>query len=389
MGGPRRAARAGRRREHVCQICRRERIAIKASGFRLAAVSASGGWVECDLPRLRSVLADPVLRTLADRSAHEHSVPRIQAAVVGDATLRPSLEATFHATLDRVVLHTHPVYVNAFACMDAGRDARCGAIREPFVWVGYHAPGFALGRAIDRACVTFRRCHNHPPQAIVLASHGLIASGRTADEVIETTERFVEAGRKEFGPVERAAVEPAAPPPVLVAWAAALRSAIRKPGVLVEPASVGGLIGGTDARVTAAVPDDVVCHLHEVPVVSIDTPPVDWARSTPAVVRRSRGTIRVAGLGYVVVSMGPIAGQNIAENLLANLLVRELVARKGGLTPLPADEIDYLEMMDSERTVRRSPPGPEREYAEPCRSSFPCRAADSGSWTLTIRTLSR
>ncbi len=199
-----------------------DRLWIKASGVKLAEVTASTGHLTLDLPALRRSLDDPRLAVLPPREAHEESVQRIQRLV--DSPLRPSLETSFHATLpQRVVLHTHSVYVNAFTCMEGGRDALAGI--GP--WVGYATPGYLLGRLVADA----HRATG--ADRFVLENHGLITAGDDAAEAIAAHEEVIGLGRKYFGDVPAGSVEVAPPHPDAAAWAARRQIAF---GGVVRPA---------------------------------------------------------------------------------------------------------------------------------------------------------
>ncbi|MBV9085866.1 MAG: class II aldolase/adducin family protein, partial [Acidobacteriaceae bacterium] len=81
---------------------------IKASGLTMADVGTHGGYVAIDLQ-----LALEMLR-----------VGRWNNDLLSTkGRLRHSMEAGFHALLGHVVLHTHPVYLNALACMEGGKEA--------------------------------------------------------------------------------------------------------------------------------------------------------------------------------------------------------------------------------------------------------------------------
>lgn len=285
---------------------------IKASGFRLAEVTAERGHLAVDLPNLLGVLRSPELLNLPDRAAHERSVALIQETVKGESKLRPSLETSFHAVLGRVVLHTHPVYVNAFTCMEGGRAALAEALGEEPVWVPYYTPGYVLGREVDRAAQKYRAKHGRLPAAIVLENHGLIASGDSAEEVIAVTKRYVEVGKRAFGEIG-----------VDYSMSSVSSGRLCEASLTIPLDSPGPL-----------VPDDVVCGVHAI------RPPGDDPRE--------RGITRAAG-GYRIHGPTPTAVRNIAENLLANLLIHHLIARRGRPRLLPDGEVAYLAGMDSEK----------------------------------------
>ena len=123
----------------------REKMLIKTSGYRLSQVTQNAGYMEVDLRALLSLLRDKTLSGLSEADAHELFMDRVNA-LAGKGSKRPSLETSFHAVLGRVVLHTHPVYVNAFACMTHGKQALQEACGRPVLWVPLFSPWLCAGR---------------------------------------------------------------------------------------------------------------------------------------------------------------------------------------------------------------------------------------------------
>ena len=327
------------------------RMWIKASGVRLREVTRDSGYVETDLPSLVALMRHPDLTARSRSQAHEEFVRRLQTSP------RPSLEIGFHAVLTRVVLHPHPVYVNAFACMEGGEAALAEALSEPVVWVRYEPPGYALGAEVDTVAAGFQRTHGHLPATIVLSNHGLIAAGARGAEVIAATRRLVGAGKAHFGVVPARARAGAAPPRRLVAWGERFEQVLRRraPGrdVVVRATTRVALIQAArepDRWLTAGplVPDDVVYGGHKVWRAEVTDSAETWldreVRSEPA-----KMIVTVTGLGVVFAASGHHMVDAMEENLLAHVLTRQLIARRGRARVLPPDEIDYLRSMESEK----------------------------------------
>lgn len=337
------------------------RMWIKASGLRLGQVRPGFGYVEIDVPALVALLDDLAVAALPRAEAHEAAVAGTQAAVVGAVSLRPSLETTFHAVLGRVVLHTHAVYVNAFACRAGGAEALAEAPDEPPLWVPYATPGYALGRAVAGAVRDWTTTHSYPPDTILLANHGLITSAQTAKQVAALTEKVVQHGRATFGALPDHACAEAAPTASLVVWADGLRTALAhrfrlapqtfaaRPAMrraLLEAAKEPEqfLLGGP------LVPDDVVYGGHRVWAADAADSPAAWVDDNPAAWPET-GRLIVAVRGLGVVLAGPSAAflDAMEENLLAHVLIRQLIARHGTAQPLPPEEVQYLLAMESEK----------------------------------------
>lgn len=309
------------------------RMWIKASGFRLADVAPDHGHVVTDVAALVASIRDPALAALPRRQAHETSVGHVQAAVRDGGRFRPSLETGVHAALPaRVVLHTHAVFVNALSCMEGGERA----LGDLGPVVAYEPPGYALAVAVDRAW----RARRTEAPLIALANHGLIAMGETPDAALAATRRTVAAAEAFFGPLEADACADALPPPALVEWAARMRT--RAP--VVRPTKLAALLDAATEpdrwlRAGPLVPDDVVYFGRHVPLA-------DKADAMPA------GPLApvtvVAGLGVVLAGASDAAVDAIEETLLAHVLIRRLIARRGQPRTLPGHEIDYLVAMESE-----------------------------------------
>ncbi|MCC6187618.1 MAG: class II aldolase [Anaerolineales bacterium] len=335
----------------------RTRLWIKASGLRLAQLREGFGYVELDLAALVALVRDPLLRAAPRATAHAEAVRRVQAAVFGDNSLRPSLETTFHALLGPVVLHTHPIYVNALTCLAGGQALLAEALGVLPTWVPYAAPGYALGVAVDQA----RAASGEPaPAAIYLANHGLVAAGETAEAVIAATKRAGALGKRVFGALAAEALETMAPPAGLAHWASELAMALQRlagwpAGAAVRPTCYGALHGAATEpeRWLAAgplVPDDVVYNGRRVWVAPAQMPAARWLSAQPdAQGEAGRLVVAVAGRGVVVAAASEALAEAMEATLLAHVLIRRLVARRGTARPLAPEEVAYLAEMESER----------------------------------------
>jgi rhamnose utilization protein RhaD (predicted bifunctional aldolase and dehydrogenase) len=178
---------------------------VKASGVSLRDIEERGFVL---------VRRGPILELL-DR-------PRVSDAAVIDGMLaarvdsfgsiRPSVETLFHAYLlslpgIRFVGHTHPTPVNAILCARGGEAAIAGRLFPDEivccgpapVWVPYVDPGQPLAREIRSRVEAHIDAHNAPPRIILMQNHGLIALGRTAQEVESATAMFVKTARVLLG----------------------------------------------------------------------------------------------------------------------------------------------------------------------------------------------
>ena len=133
---------------------------IKASGAELADAERTPTFVAVDLEAARA-------------EAHGEGDGTCKSAVMDPAaTLRPSIETTFHALLDwPVVAHTHSIAAIVHAIAPDGIAAARDKLHDLDVAVTeYRKPGLDLTRAIA-AAITPRT------QVILLANHGLVVAG--------------------------------------------------------------------------------------------------------------------------------------------------------------------------------------------------------------------
>jgi rhamnose utilization protein RhaD (predicted bifunctional aldolase and dehydrogenase) len=344
------------------------RMWIKASGLRLAQLRAGFGYVETDLAALRTLLRNPALHALPPDEAHAAAVAGVHAAVTDSGGLRASLETTVHAMLDPLVLHTHPVYANAFTCMVGGEAALAEvcATHPQFLdvtWVPYATPGIALAYAIADSLGHNSSGASHRPPVILLSNHGLITHGSSPETLIALTARLAQLGRRVFGPLPAGALELVTPSPTQTAWAAAFQSALHHHSLLsssgvVCPARWASLhrsASQPDQWLCAGplVPDDVVYLRRQVFVAPARATPDEFAASL--VNRDLAGRLAVAVPGHGLFLAGPSVEyvRAMEENLLAHVLIRRLIAQAGGQPrPVAVTGVEALCAMEAEKYRR-------------------------------------
>lgn len=162
---------------------------VKASGRSLGSLSPA------ELCRLR---LDAVLTLMARPAPSEAELEAgLEAARAERGAGRPSVEAFLHALClreggARWVGHTHPVSVNSVLCSRLGAEpfrrhifpdavVVCGL--EPAV-VPYADPGLALARALRLELRRYQAAWGRPPKLLLMESHGLVALGQSAREVV-------------------------------------------------------------------------------------------------------------------------------------------------------------------------------------------------------------
>lgn len=140
-------------------------------------IKASGTWLSqaCD-----KEIFVPLLWSAAKKQA-ENGTGDYVSCVIGESTLRPSIETALHALLPQpVVVHCHAIDVIAHSVMQCGKDNLDNLLRGiNWAWVDYVKPGPDLATAVasklQNAAV--------PPDVIVLANHGLVVAGAGVEVV--------------------------------------------------------------------------------------------------------------------------------------------------------------------------------------------------------------
>lgn len=173
-------------------------LVVKASGARMDRADADD-FVVVDVEAAARVLDDP-RATQDDLSA--------LLAVRGDRRgRRASIETLVHVAAVHVggatwVAHTHPTAVVGLVSVEDGERLwqaplfpdEAVVVGRP-AWVGYEEPGLALGRAVARSIAGHGDRYGAPPRLVLLGNHGLVALGRSSDEVEAVTTMAVKAAR--------------------------------------------------------------------------------------------------------------------------------------------------------------------------------------------------
>ena len=157
-------------------------MAIKASGLRIAELTADRGLVKVDFSMLQNFYqqADRAQSIRLDRESGRV----VEKATIADGTnhCRPSIETGFHALLGKYVLHSHSVYANLITCAENGKKM----VEELFpndeaLFVPFAPPGFYLTLEVKE---TIERTQKEP-RVLFLKNHGLIVVGCTAAQALD------------------------------------------------------------------------------------------------------------------------------------------------------------------------------------------------------------
>jgi uridine kinase/ribulose-5-phosphate 4-epimerase/fuculose-1-phosphate aldolase len=146
-------------------------LIVKASGYKMSDVNFYHGFCVCDI--MGSV---PIFDSESDYRNYIISSKKFGKG-------NPSMEVGFHMNMaDKVIIHTHPLHLNALLCSKEGNDI----IRELFSdlsyeYIEYTIPGMNLCN---------RLANLNEKHIIFLENHGLIVGSETMNDGIVVTEEI-------------------------------------------------------------------------------------------------------------------------------------------------------------------------------------------------------
>jgi rhamnulose-1-phosphate aldolase/alcohol dehydrogenase len=148
---------------------------VKGSGSDLATIAPAG---------FTGLRLDEIL-PLAQRAAmtDEEMVAYLARCQIDPTMPRPSIETLLHAFVPHPhVDHTHPDAIGAIVGTVDGERLAEECFGADAVWIPYIRPGFALSKLVADAVA------EHPEATVVLlAKHGLVTWGQTAEESYAAT----------------------------------------------------------------------------------------------------------------------------------------------------------------------------------------------------------
>jgi rhamnose utilization protein RhaD (predicted bifunctional aldolase and dehydrogenase) len=174
---------------------------VKVSGSELRMAKESG-FVRCSMERVLALMDVP---GLDDKKTKEGLVAaKVDPADPG----HPSIEALLHALCLRLpgvdfVGHTHPVAINSITCSVNYEKAFAGRLFPDEivvcgpapVLVPYTDPGIPLAMAVGVRLDEYLDRYGQTPRVVIIQNHGLIALGRTPEQVEDITRMEVKVAR--------------------------------------------------------------------------------------------------------------------------------------------------------------------------------------------------
>ncbi len=148
---------------------------VKGSGSDLATMQAK------DFTPLRLEETLPLLER--DEMSDEEMVAHLARCQIDPAAPRSSIETLLHAFIPAAhVHHTHPDGINVLAGTKDGERLVDECFGEEAAWIPYIRPGFTLAKQVGLAV------RNNPNlRLVVLAKHGLVVWGDSAEEAYKRT----------------------------------------------------------------------------------------------------------------------------------------------------------------------------------------------------------
>ena len=156
-------------------------LIVKASGSKMADVNLHHGFCVCAMSGHL-----PTFNTETEYMDYIQSSKKV-------GTHRPSMETGFHMSMgDRVIIHTHPIHLNALLCSKESRAIIKGLFQDlSCEYIEYTMPGMNL--------VNRLREHDNTGRVVFLENHGLIVGGETTDEAMRLTEYINNKCKKWLG----------------------------------------------------------------------------------------------------------------------------------------------------------------------------------------------
>ena len=161
------------------------KMAIKASGFRLADIETDKAYAVLDGAAIRAFYQEHEPADFADVEKEGAAFTKEQTLTIeGLTAVRPSVEAGFHSILKTFVAHTHSVYANLATCTTSCKEIATQAFADAtytFGWVPYTDPGSNLTFAIRDELARVEAESGKVPSVILMQNHGIIVHDDDVD----------------------------------------------------------------------------------------------------------------------------------------------------------------------------------------------------------------
>lgn len=155
----------------------RDIMRIKASGKKIIDINKLDGFVD--------VYYNEIIRQMKRKSNEGIDLDFYK---VDNVKSKVSIEVYFHAILDKIVLHTHPVMLNSILASSKAKSL-VKSIFKSENFIKYVKPGYELGLEIKNK-VAKNLLTKRDNSEFYLQNHGLILSGDNVDVIIKRSEEI-------------------------------------------------------------------------------------------------------------------------------------------------------------------------------------------------------
>jgi ribulose-5-phosphate 4-epimerase/fuculose-1-phosphate aldolase len=135
---------------------------IKASGYRLTAVTKTSGYVKCHIPTLQEL--------------YQKNIETFEESIGG----KPSMESFFHLLPKSHIVHIHPTFFCKYLCSIQSKAIFTSNHFPNSLYVPYVKPGLPLAKSIFP--------HYTNESVIFLENHGIILLSDSVESMIELYE---------------------------------------------------------------------------------------------------------------------------------------------------------------------------------------------------------
>jgi len=336
---------------------------IKASGIALKDLNNEQGWRCLDVTEVLNILDDPELSLLGVQEREVKIIQKLLHCCVDDldTNLRPSVESHFHAMLNTVAIHLHPLAVAAFVCAKNGKAELFKLFshkKEAILWVPYANPGYSVAKRMRQEVEIYQSKHTSKPSVIFLQKHGLVISAETVSEAINLVyevvgickESIAQDSTQRFETPEEKMIQDA----VKIIYKCMQEFDCGKVTVrhfLDE--EIIRFISLDDAEALAALPAVIPEELAYSNGPAIWLEVCDMQSVTNAINRKLKEGKRVPTC-FVVKNLGLFVSSTeraipmIKEVISASLFIRRCSRNFGGVDPLTKTEREFIEEWESE-----------------------------------------
>ena len=163
---------------------------IKASGISLSEMTAESGIAKVNVKLVQAILQNSALQANSNKREREQASLALLLETAAGSKELPSIESFLHAFTDIVTLHTHPILCNALSCRRDGKTLLEELFPAALV-LEYCTPGYENAVQYLKKLQEFELKYSKKPAITFIQNHGLVVSGKTADEVISLNENVI------------------------------------------------------------------------------------------------------------------------------------------------------------------------------------------------------